>query len=302
MGSTLKPTLRSANSGAMTPALRPGPTLAQVGVRPRKSRGQNFLVQTAVAERIVAAAAIEPHDAVIEIGPGLGILTDRIAARPCASLTLIELDAALAARLGERFQVNPRVTLINQDFLRVDLDRLIHPPVRVIGNLPFNVAAAILERLCAHSRNITRMVLMFQREVADRIRARPGESEYGALSAFTALYWEIVEHFRVAAGNFHPKPKIDAEVLVFTPRQAGWSVDEEDAIRATIRASFSAPRKTMRNALAGGLKIGSAVAEQSLADGAIAPSSRPGTLAVEAFIRLARALRHNGLLLDSRDA
>ncbi len=146
------------------------------------------------------------------------------------------------------------------------------------------------------------MVLMFQREVADRIRARPGDSDYGALSVFTALYWEVIEHFRVAAGNFHPKPKIDAEVLVFVPRAPAWSDDEEDSIRATIRASFSAPRKTMRNSLAGGLHASTAAAESSLIEAAIDPSLRPGVLAVEDFIRLARALRHNGLLLDSRDA
>ncbi len=100
----------------------------------------------------MAAASIEPDDAVIEIGPGLGILTEQIVAGPFASLTLIELDSELAARLNERFRSNPGVTLINQDFLRVDLDEVIWSPVKVVGNLPFNVAAAILERLCACSR------------------------------------------------------------------------------------------------------------------------------------------------------
>ena len=292
----------SDHPDAPTSALCPRSALAEVGVRPRKSRGQNFLTQAAIAERIVGAASIEPDDAVIEIGPGLGILTDQIVAGRFGSLTLVELDSHLAARLNERLQSDTRVTLINQDFLHVDLEDVIRSPVKVLGNLPFNVAAAILERVCAFSRKISRMVLMFQREVADRIRARPGDSDYGALSAFTALYWEVIEHFRVAAGNFHPKPKIDAEVLVFIPRAPAWSDAEEDAIRATIRASFSAPRKTMRNSLAGGLHVSTAAAESSLLEAAIDPSLRPGVLAVADFIRLARALKHNGLLLDSCDA
>ena len=101
---------------------------------------------------------------------------------------------------------------------------------------------------------ITRMVLMFQREVAERIRAHPGDSDYGALSVYTALYWNVTDHFRVGAGNFNPQPKVDAEVLVFTPlvRRCSTAADEQTILR-TIRAAFTAPRKTLRNSLASGL-------------------------------------------------
>ena len=296
--------LRSDPHHVVESSLRPGAALARAGVRPRKSRGQNFLVQSAIARRIVAALALVSGDSVLEIGPGLGILTDLIVAHPISSLALIELDADLAAALEYRLQADSRIAVIKDDFLRVDLNNVIGDrPINVIGNLPFNVAAAILERLCAYRENISRMVLMFQREVADRIRARPGSREYGALSVFTALYWEVVDHFRVAAGNFHPQPKIDASVLTLVPRTDSlWRKDEEAAILATVRAAFSAPRKTLRNSFAGGLQIDPVSAERTLLDAGIDPSRRPGTLVAADFVRLARLFQMNDQVSGSSDA
>src|SRR5271156_778604 len=127
---------------------RPAPALARVGVRPAKSRGQNFLTSTGIANRIVAAAELSESDAVVEIGPGLGILTEKIAPMPHRSLTLVELDARLAARLQERFA---DVRVVNADFLTIDFAALAAgSSVKIIGNLPFNVAAAILHRLLDH--------------------------------------------------------------------------------------------------------------------------------------------------------
>ncbi len=297
-----KPTL--AFSPPVLSEERPGAALARAGVRPRKSRGQNFLVQARVAERIVAHAALAPGDVVIEIGPGLGILSDIAARSPLARLVLVELDARLATALRTRFAPDSRVTVINQDFLRVDLAELADgATVKVLGNLPFNVAAAILERLCGSSRRVERMVLMFQREVADRLRARPGDREHGALSVFTALYWEIIEHFRVPAGNFHPRPKVDAAVLVLVPRASpAFAPAEEQAVLATVRAAFAAPRKTIRNSLAGGVPLAPVAAEHALEHAAIDPLVRPATLIVEDFVRLARVLYPATPRPETRDA
>jgi 16S rRNA (adenine1518-N6/adenine1519-N6)-dimethyltransferase len=259
-------------------------------VRPAKSRGQNFLTSGGVADRIVAAAEISKSDAVVEIGPGLGILTEEIAAHPLRSLTLVELDARLATRLQQRFN---DVRVINADFLTTNFSALVGDSrVKVIGNLPFNVAAAILRKLCDNSRMISRMVLMFQREVAARIRATPGDDAYGALSVFTALYWKIDSHFTVAAGSFHPRPKVDAEVLAFTPlaKPLSAAADESEVLE-TVRASFSAPRKTIRNALSHALGIDSAQTVRALERAAIDPGTRAETLAVADFLRLAQALR-----------
>src|SRR5208282_2212675 len=242
-----------------------------------------------------AAAELSESEAVVEIGPGLGILTEKIAARPRRSLTLVEIDPRLAARLQERFADDARVRVINADFLEIDFAALAGDrPVKVIGNLPFNVAAAMLRRLCDSSRVVSRMVLMFQREVAARIRAAPGDDAYGALSVYTALCWRIDLHFTVAAGSFHPRPKVDAEVLVFTPRATRPSAvgnENERDVLATVRASFSAPRKTIRNALSHSLGIDNLRIVRALERAAIDAGARAETLGVADFLRLADALR-----------
>jgi len=283
---------------------RPSAALAAAGVIPSRARGQNFLVQPRVADRIVALANLEAGETALEIGPGLGILTERIAAAPVGRIILVELDARLAARLAQRFAADPRVAVVNRDFMAVERDEFADAaPIKVIGNLPFNSAAAILERLAAMRGGIARMTLMFQREVGERIRARPGLPSYGALSAYTALYWEITEHFRVGAGCFHPRPKVDAEVLAFAPRtdEAGGPVRER-AILAAIRAAFSAPRKTLRNVLGHTLGMPSAAVENALRGAGIDPAARAGTLGIREFARLAQTIEREQAARGKRDA
>ena len=147
------------------PPARTPVAAALAGFRPHRSKGQNFLVQRHIADRIVAAAQLKPSDHVIEIGPGLGILSESIMQACVQSLTMIELDLQLAAALQARFRGAHAITVINRDFLALPAwpcDGL----GKVVANLPFNVASAILERLCTFRPRITRMVLMFQREVA----------------------------------------------------------------------------------------------------------------------------------------
>ncbi len=283
---------------------RPAPALAAAGVRPSKSRGQNFLVNPAVAERIVAAASLEPGDEVLEIGPGLGILTENIVEQPIRRLVLVELDPRLAERLAVRFAEFEMVRVVNEDFLHLDLNAdYLSPPLVIIGNLPFNVAAAILRKLSDNAAMFSRMVLMVQREVGERIRARPGGAGYSALSVYTALYWKIDLHFRVAAGSFHPRPKVDAEVMRFVARESRvFAPNEEASLLAVIRAAFSAPRKTIRNSLAGGLKLASDRVAVALEAARIKPAARAETLGVEDFVRLARIVRADLQTLDTCDA
>ncbi len=278
--------------------------LEAAGVRPRKSRGQNFLVQPAIADRIVAAATIAPGDEVVEIGPGLGILSDKILRAGVRRLWLLELDARLAERLEHAFAGHPAVRVICRDFLEVELAELVErPPVKVIGNLPFNAAAAILRRLDEMRAAIGSMVLMFQREVAERIRARAGERAYSALSVFTALYWETSDHFRVAAGNFRPAPRVDAEVIVFTPHaRAPFAPADEAALLGAIRAAFSAPRKTIRNALTRALDAAPEAIADALARAAIDHAARPATLSLADFVRLADALKRAGAIATAAAA
>ena len=274
--------------------------LSSAGLTPSKSKGQNFLTQAAIADRIVAAAELKSSDDVIEVGPGLAILSERIIAHDVRSLTLVELDRALAARLRARFEADERVTLIESDFLKVDFASLATNCVKVIGNLPFNSAGAIFRTLCDHHDSIALVVAMFQREVGERLRAHPNDAAYSALSVYAGLYFDIDLHFRVAAGSFHPKPKVDAEVLRFRPSTNPlFAADEEAIVLATVRASFSAPRKMIRNSLAGGLKITSRDAESALSDAHIAATARAESLSPADFVRLARALRDHARIARS---
>lgn len=290
--------LRTARSDRPPPAAdpvrnfeHPAAALLAARVRPAKSRGQNFLVQGRVADRIVEAAALEPADEAIEIGPGLGILSERIAGR-VRKFTMVELDRNLAAALRRRFEADSRTLVICADFLALDLAELIErPPAKLVGNLPFNAAAAILHRLCDFQGLISRMVLMFQREVGARIRARRGSRERCALSVFTALYWDIEDHFRVLAGSFHPRPKVDSEVIVFRPRESlPFNRSEERAVLETVRAAFSAPRKAIRNPLAHRLGLAAPAVGAALAAIGIDPTARAAALEVDDFVRIARAL------------
>jgi 16S rRNA (adenine1518-N6/adenine1519-N6)-dimethyltransferase len=273
-------------------ALSAAPSLAAPGFRPSRSKGQNFLTSGAIADRIIRAAALGAGDEVIEIGPGLGILSERILACDVRRLVLVELDCALATRLESLFGADARVHVVQSDFLAVDLPALVErPPVKVVGNLPFNAAGAIFRRLCDHHRLVATMVLMFQREVGERLRAAAGTRRYAALSVFAALYFDIDLHFRVAAGSFHPKPKVDAEVLRFRPRaRPAFAPHEEASILEAVRASFSAPRKTIRNSLAHASGIDPRRVVEILRLAGIDPGARAGSLSVADFVSLARAL------------
>ncbi len=265
--------------------------LADAGLTASKSKGQNFLTQGAIADRIVTAAHIESTDDVIEIGPGLGILTERILQRGPRNLTLVELDRALAQRLRETYNTDDRVTIVEADFVQIDFRQLAKIPVKVIGNLPFNAASAIFRVLCDHHDRIAMIVAMFQREVGERLRAQPGDSQYSALSVYAALYFRVDLHFRVAAGSFHPKPNVDAEVLRFRPTELLFYPEEEKHLLETIRASFSAPRKMIRNSLAGGFGLTSGAAIDALACADIESTARAESLSPADFVRLARALK-----------
>lgn len=240
------------------------------------------------------SAGLTPSDEVIEIGPGLGVLTERILQHDVHRLTVVELDHQLAERMRERYVDDRRVAVVETDFVKINFSSVAKKPVKVIGNLPFNAASAIFRVLCDHHDLVAMIVAMFQREVGERLRAAPGDSEYSALSVYTALYFNIDLHFRVAAGSFHPRPRVDAEVLRFRPQKnLLFNRDEEARVLETVRASFSAPRKMIRNSLAGGLGISSIEATAALARADIESSARAESLSTADFVSLARALDPN---------
>ena len=268
--------------------------LAAAGVRPRKRWGQHFLCDPAVARRIVETAEVGPGTRVVEIGPGLGALTDELAAR-AATLVLVEIDAPLAQRLTERHAGNPRVRVVQADVLDLALDRLVpEGPATVVANLPYNIGTEIVFRLLEARRHLPRAVVMLQREVADRFAARPGTPAWGAASVLVQTFAVVRIAFGVSRRSFLPPPAVGSAVVdirwTSEPRVA---VADVAAYRAVVRAAFGQRRKMLRNALA---EVASTLGGAPDALGrafhaaGIDPAARGETLTLEDFARLTRAL------------
>ena len=260
-------------------------TLGRLGVRPRRSLGQNFLVASPVVERIVAAARATGR-VVVEIGPGIGALSDALAAI-AGELFLVEIDARMAERLQERFATVTNVHVVAADALAVDYSKLLAGRGRAVavGNLPYSVGSQILLRLIEASASFERLLLMLQREVAERLIAKPGTKAYGVLTLWTALRGEAEIVLRVSRGSFVPRPKVESAVVSVTLHTAPRvSIDDEERFRAVVRAAFGQRRKTLRAALA---KIARAA---DIERAGIDPGRRGETLSLAEFARLANVL------------
>ena len=251
---------------------------------------QHFLVDAAVADRIVAAARLDPGDAVLEIGPGRGILTDRLLAAG-ASVTAVEIDERLHAELSARLGSNERLRLVRADFLGVDLASL-PAPCKIVSNLPYSVASPILQRLLPWP-GWSEALLMFQKEVAERVEAGPGGRDYGVLSISVAIYAEAERIFDVGRFAFRPPPKVQSSVVRLARRERP-SVPEglspEEVLRVA-KAAFSQRRKMAANALASSLGLERAAVVSALGDCGVAPTARGETISLDAFARLAGALK-----------
>jgi len=266
--------------------------LAAAGLAPRRRWGQNFLCDPAVARRIVETAEIGPRTIALEIGPGLGALSDELVAR-AGRLYLIEIDPGLAERLALRYADNPRVRVVMGDVLALPLDEVVPDErVTVVANLPYNIASPILFRLLDLRARFPRAVVMLQREMATRLVARPGGADYGVTSVLLQTYAHARIAFGVSRRSFLPRPDVDSAVV-----DIRWSaaprVDVGDAglYRDVVRAAFGQRRKMLRNALAALAAARGATATAVLERAGIAPTARAETLDLDAFARLARALR-----------
>src|SRR5271154_6711312 len=265
--------------------------------------GQHFLASDSFALRIVDALGEVSQDTVLEIGPGRGILTSLLAKRT-RRLIAVELDRVLAAQLRLQFGMARNVEVIEADILAIDFDSLFGPkpglsrpgidlklePVKVVGNLPYYITSDILLRLFAFSKYFDSIVIMVQREVAERIAAKPGSRDYGMLSATAQLYARVENLFTVPPGAFVPPPKVHSAVLRLTivPRQEELGV-AGDGFIDFLRLSFGQKRKTLWNNLKG--KYEEASLRQALAEAKIKPAARAETLSLEQSAALYRALR-----------
>lgn len=257
----------------------------------KKSLGQNFLVDRRIVSRILAAAELSPNDAVLEIGPGRGILTRPLSER-AASLTTIELDNALAAALAAEFASQSHVHIVHADAREVDIPSLVpqDTPYKLVANLPYYAAQPIIRRFLEAKHKPILMVVMVQREVARNMTAAPGAMSL--LSVATQLYGKPRIVASVPPRAFRPAPKVTSAIVridVF-PKPA-LPVESIDAFFTLARAGFSAPRKQIHNCLQQGLSISRAEAEAMLSDALIDPRRRPQTLSLDDWGSLYAAWR-----------
>jgi 16S rRNA (adenine1518-N6/adenine1519-N6)-dimethyltransferase len=256
----------------------------------RKSLGQHFLEDRRILERIVDALDPNESDTVIEIGPGRGSLTEALVPR-VGRLVLVEYDRALAARLRERYARTPSVSIVEADVLEVSLASLAERPFKLIGNVPYYITTPILFHALEAPR-ATRIVLLVQREVADRIVAAPGSKTYGALSVNVQAVAAARIAFRVAPGSFTPPPKVESAVVVIEPRpDPVVNASDEDSFRRFVQNAFGMRRKQMRRVVRSLLNLDAAHADVLLAACAIDPEVRPETLSPQQFVALLRESR-----------
>ena len=249
----------------------------------RKRFGQHFLHDSQVIARIVRAIDPQPGEALVEIGPGRGALTAPLLER-VGELTAIEIDRDLARELKERF--GTRLKLIVGDVLDVDFTtlRAASPPLRVIGNLPYNISTPLLFHLLAQRAAIRDMYFMLQREVVERMLAAPGSKTYGRLTVMLAPWVRVEAVLEVGPGAFRPAPKVASTVVRIVPRaEAAFPLGPGDRFEKIVRAAFSQRRKTLRNSLHGMIDA------ERLRQLGIDPALRPERLAPEQFALIACA-------------
>jgi 16S rRNA (adenine1518-N6/adenine1519-N6)-dimethyltransferase len=265
-------------------------------MRAKKQLGQNFLTDPQTAEAIVARSRVGPRAVVLEIGAGLGALTVPLA-RKAARVLAVEKDRELVPLLKTELRAKgiTNVAVTTADILVLDWESLAQAPgqkLLVMGNLPYNISSQILVRLIRHRRWVERAVLMFQKELAQRITAAPGNRDYGRLSVMLQYCARIRPVMDLKASQFHPRPKVDSVVLeidfLSTPPVPA---DDEDFLAQVVKAAFGRRRKTLRNALGGSqLQLSPPAAAALLQTAAIDPARRAETLSVAEFVALSNTI------------
>ncbi len=264
----------------------------------KKSLGQNFLIDTNILHNIVAAAELSKETAVIEIGPGIGALTEQLC-RAAGKVLAIEIDQRLLPILSDTLAPYDNVEVVHGDVLKLDVRRLIeerlagYDRVSVVANLPYYVTSPILMKLLEERLPLEQIVVMIQKEVADRIAAKPGSKDYGSLSVAAQFYAVPQVVLTVPASVFIPRPNVDSAVLKLTVRERpAVDVADEQMFFRVVRASFAQRRKTLINNLIANLfgKERKELAHKVLEQTAIDPSRRGETLTIEEFARLTDAV------------
>jgi 16S rRNA (adenine1518-N6/adenine1519-N6)-dimethyltransferase len=248
-------------------------------MRAKKSFGQNFLVNAGVIEKIIAAVDPQPTDQILEIGPGPGALTRRLAASG-ATIVAVDADRDMIGQLHDEFADTANVTIIHNDILQYAWDDFLeHNSIKVVGNIPYNISSPILFWLADHRARIAYATLTIQREVALRLTAEPNTKAYGALTIGIQSVAQIQRLFDIQPGSFRPAPKVTSSTIQLTfPNPPPYAIDNPQALRDTVRMAFSKRRKMLRNSFE----------VERLEAAGIDPTRRPETLSIDEFIKLSQ--------------
>jgi 16S rRNA (adenine1518-N6/adenine1519-N6)-dimethyltransferase len=262
--------------------------LRRYGLGARKSLSQNHLADGQVLEHILEVAAVQPGERIVEVGPGVGILTAQLLAAG-ASVTAVELDFRLAGHLRKRFVDEPGLTLVEADFLDVEVAEVVSEPWALVANVPYHITSPILHHVLGAEPRPTRFVMMVQKEVAERIASPPGGMSY--LSVFVQYHAAAEVAFTVPAAAFEPAPEVDSAILVGTIQPRRLKPDDEDELWRLVQAGFRERRKMIHNVLTRQLPgLDRGRVEAALAACDIAPDRRPQTLSVDEWMALREAL------------
>jgi len=260
-----------------------------------KSLGQNFLTDGNITEKIIEAAGIEKEDLIIEIGPGMGVLTAE-AAKRAARVIAIEKDKALLPVLEDALSEFDNVEIINGDILETDINGLAgHNKVKIIGNLPYYITTPVIMKILEEKTNAESLTVMLQKEVADRIKAEPGTKAYGTISVVINYYCEVRHITHVSRSVFIPKPDVDSTVLrLDVRREPPVGLLDEAVFFACIKAGFGMRRKTLLNSLTGLCGMDKRAVLKALESAGIEPGRRAETLTIFEFAELANCISKGG--------
>lgn len=265
------------------------------GFRLTKSLGQNFLTDKNIIDSIIEGAGIGPEDLVIEIGPGIGVITYE-ASLTARRVIAVEIDKNLIPILQETLAERDNIQIINEDILKTDVNRIIEDAkaidpqikgVKIIGNLPYYITTPIIMKLLEEGVNADGITIMMQKEVADRIKAAPGTKAYGALSIAVQYYCAVESVVNVPKEVFVPQPKVDSTVLTLKILKDRPVEDvDREIFFAVVKAGFGQRRKTLNNSLTGVGGVSKEIAAQALSEAGIDPSRRAETLSLQEFAKL----------------
>ena len=258
-------------------------------MRPKKRWGQHFLTRPEIGVQIVEFAGIKPTDTVVEIGAGTGILTEELA-KKAGKVVAFEIDTGLVSVLQKKFSASPNVEIAAGDFLKVGPDRLKGlAKFKVVANIPYYLTTPIIFMLLDFFQKLELMVITIQKEVAERLDAKPGTKEYGALTLSVGIMARVELVKIIKKGAFRPPPKVESAVVRISPHPEPLLKPEEvQLFLRLVHSVFGQRRKTMLNQLAKYLKINKILTKSILVENGIDPMRRPETISREEYIRLLR--------------